>query len=506
MATIEKRLSSKIDENGKCQILIRFFHGKVNQREKSGIYILPKHFRYFVNRDAARKEGVKIPEKVTSVTKDEAVKLGYPIKDSGEVVIKERGIVTEDGIRIDAPEVVKEKENASSLDKLQTAVVDAFNELKGGDIPADFLKTVIYKFHNPGKDVPGNNEDPKKTIYQLADEYLERKRFSDGVFRGFKVLLRDMARYEAFCRKTGRNRKRFEWNVHRVTLRDIEDFESYLRNERALAEENPEVFEELLKDYPLEISAKHKSPKLVDRGDNTLHKLLSAMKTFWKQWILDRGISSNNPFASYKMPTERYGTEPYYLTLEERNKLADFDFGDNKDLEIQRDIFVFHCLTGCRVRDLLRLTSANITDNILTYTPSKTRKSTKQPKNPRVPLTSRAQELIKKFEGVDAAGRLFPFKPAQKYNDAIKKVLEVAGIDRNVSIVNGLTGEIEIHPIYELASSHMARRTFCGLLYRQVKDPNLIGRMSGHVEGSRAFARYRRIDDDDLREAIYKME
>ena len=35
-----------------------------------------------------------------------------------------------------------------------------------------------------------------------------------------------------------------------------------------------------------------------------------------------------------------------------------------------------------------------------------------------------------------------------------------------------------------------------GNLYKQVKDPNLVGKLSGHAEGSRAFARYRDIDDE----------
>lgn len=47
-----------------------------------------------------------------------------------------------------------------------------------------------------------------------------------------------------------------------------------------------------------------------------------------------------------------------------------------------------------------------------------------------------------------------------------------------------------------MASSHMARRTFIGNLYKQVKDPNLIAQLSGHVEGSAAFARYRDIDEE----------
>lgn len=35
-------------------------------------------------------------------------------------------------------------------------------------------------------------------------------------------------------------------------------------------------------------------------------------------------------------------------------------------------------------------------------------------------------------------------------------------------------------PLYEVASSHRARRTFIGNIYKKVKDPNLIGALSGH--------------------------
>lgn len=48
----------------------------------------------------------------------------------------------------------------------------------------------------------------------------------------------------------------------------------------------------------------------------------------------------------------------------------------------------------------------------------------------------------------------------------------------------------------------MARRTFIGNLYKEVKDPNLIGSMTGHVEGSRSFARYRDITDDTKKEVV----
>ena len=77
----------------------------------------------------------------------------------------------------------------------------------------------------------------------------------------------------------------------------------------------------------------------------------------------------------------------------------------------------------------------------------------------------------------------------------INTVLKMAGIDRIVTILNPLTRKEKQHPIYEIASSHRARRIFIGNLYKKVKDPNLVGALSGHKEGSRAFARYRDIDE-----------
>ena len=71
-----------------------------------------------------------------------------------------------------------------------------------------------------------------------------------------------------------------------------------------------------------------------------------------------------------------------------------------------------------------------------------------------------------------------------------------------VGVYNPTTSEQEIRPLNEVASSHLARRCFVGNLHKQVKDPNLVGALSGHKEGSKAFARYREIDKDIKREAL----
>ena len=81
-----------------------------------------------------------------------------------------------------------------------------------------------------------------------------------------------------------------------------------------------------------------------------------------------------------------------------------------------------------------------------------------------------------------------------------------AHLNRVVTVLNPTTREEEKHPLWEVASSHMARRCFIGNLYKKVKDPNAIGAMTGHVEGSKAFARYRDIDDDVKKEMVSMLE
>ena len=84
--------------------------------------------------------------------------------------------------------------------------------------------------------------------------------------------------------------------------------------------------------------------------------------------------------------------------------------------------------------------------------------------------------------------------------------LTAAGLTRPVTILNPTTREEEKRPLNEVASSHLARRCFIGNLYKQVQDPNLIGKLSGHVEGSKAFARYRDIDEEMRRDLVAMLE
>ncbi len=397
--------------------------------------------------------------------------------------------------RIITEEIKDARQQADNLAKLLSHINAAWEAADKNIITKDWLADVVDKYNFPEKYAPKEEQEEVKDIYDLFKDYLADKKFSIDFEKGNMVMLRSVVRYEMFVRAT--DNKEFVFDINTIDKDTIEDYRDYIANEKQLSEEHPQLFKRIFASYPANV--KKGNNTIEDRGSNAVFKLMKKLKAFFS-WLNKKGITSNMPFVGVELGKEQFG-EPYYITLEERNLIASAPM-PTKHLETQRDIFIFHCFVGCRVSDLIKLSAANVTDGILTYTPHKTKDEGQQALQARVPLHSVAQELIKRYEGKDTKGRLFPFITPQKYNDAIKDIFTVTGIIRNVEVRNALTGETEIRPINEVASSHLARRTFCGNLYSKVQDPNLIGKMSGHVEGSKAFTRYRKIEDKTLKDTI----
>lgn len=344
---------------------------------------------------------------------------------------------------------------------------------------------------------PEKYQKPKDNFFDLMSLYLEKRRLSEPREKNFLVLVRALKRYELFY-QIYNNKPEFKLSIDTINSNTIEDFEDFFRNEHSIYNEYPHIY----KLIPPVVNTKQKKTKPQLRGNNTICALLGKFRAFYN-WCNSQEITSNRPFDKYNGLTEKYG-KPYFISLEERNLIADYDLSKFPCLEVQRDIFIFQCLIGCRVSDLLGMTNANIIDEAVEYIPHKTMNETPDPVN--VPLNERAKALVKKYENIDSKGRLFPFISAQKYNDSLKEIFSLCGITRIVTILNPTTGKEEKRPINELASSHLARRTFVGNLYKQVKDPSLIGALSGHKEGSKAFARYRNIDDDMKKELVQLIE
>jgi len=456
MATIYLKLSRRVQQDTKMsEIIIRLRNGKdYDILVKSGLFITADNFK------------------------------------NGDLVVNRRKV----GNDVEYHEVVQEK-----LEELKRHILNSVNGKDKEQITKDWLADLIDRFVHPEKYKTLEEKEHGKSFFELFDEFLADKNFSNDRKRGMQVLKRDVWRYMKFQQEVCK-RQDFTFNVNDVTKFDIDDFRDYLENEKTLMARHKRLFKQMIDEQPNGIRKGHSDIEV--RGLNTIVTLMKKLRSFFS-WCYEKGKTKNRPFDGVKIGSEKYGT-PYYISPSERDQIANTTM-PTQHLETQRDIFVFHCFVGCRVSDLVKLTKDNITDGVLIYTPHKTKDDGEQAVQARVPLHPKAVELINKYKGKDKKGRLFPFISAIKYNVAIKEIFALVGITRKVEVRNAKTGEMELRPINELASSHIARRTFVGNAYKQVADPNIIGKMSGHVEGSKAFARYRDIDDETLKDVISKI-
>jgi integrase len=336
---------------------------------------------------------------------------------------------------------------------------------------------------------PEKYESAEKSFFDIFDEFLMKQQISKSRKNNFRLVIRALKRYELYVRETEREKKDFSLSLDTVTPDTLQSISDFFKSEHVYCN----VFKQLYEVFP-----EYRKPK--PRGQNTINDMMKKIRTFFI--YANDGLTSNNPFRKFKIEECIYGT-PYYISIDERNALYRTDMSNTPELETQRDIFIFQCVIGCRIGDLYKLTKKNVINDAIEYIARKTRDS--KPVTVRVPLNSIAKEILRKY--ADCCGdSLLPFVDGKKYNAAIKTAFGTAGITRQVTILDSLTRESAVKPINEAASSHLARRCFIGNLYKQVKDPNLVGSLSGHTEGSRAFARYRQIDEDMKKELVKMLE
>lgn len=127
------------------------------------------------------------------------------------------------------------------------------------------------------------------------------------------------------------------------------------------------------------------------RGENYMSGVFKEVRAFFN-WAYKNKIIDSFPFEGFEMPSEQYGS-PVYLTLDDVDVIAKADFWDDKELEIQRDIFVFQCNVGCRIGELLRLKKRDIINGAVEHIPTKTIKE--RAKTVVVPLNAIAMSIVK---------------------------------------------------------------------------------------------------------------
>lgn len=353
---------------------------------------------------------------------------------------------------------------------------------RGAD--SKWLQSLIEEYHHPYINSRGGNRSEEYHLVYQIQKYLDETPLAAQSQKHHRNNIKKLTRYERFQHEV-MHRRGFRLCIDTITADDLREFKKWLQEEHLLAEQFPLFYQNI------------KPRTYQARSENAIAGCFYRLRTVIK-WCIKKGLTRNNPFDQYQVGRQIFG-DPFYLTFEERDKVyyAELEGLPASD-KVYRDLFMFQCLIGCRVSDLNRLTKANIVDGFIEYIPHKTK--LEHANTVRVPLNQKALDILERYKDLDEA--LLPRFTLINYNKRIKRILEAVGIDRVVRTLNPKTRQDEAHPLYEVASSHTARKTFIGNLYKQVKDPNLIASMSGHSEGSRAFARYRKIDDEMKKELV----
>ena len=345
-------------------------------------------------------------------------------------------------------------------------------------ITTSTVKEILDVKLNKAKNQVPDEDEVDKSLWGLFELFTKEPSVSEGRRVIYRNSFNNFKRFE----DSRRRKIKFE----DCTPRLIAEFEEFLKND----DDSDGKYDHL-----------HPRQRPRKKGLNTRIKILKILACFFKWADKNYGIGVN-PFTSYKIERESFDT-PICLTKEERDAL--YDYQPSKPyLERVRDMFYVQCCIGCRVGDFFTLTKANLKKKgtVLQYVPQKTIRETSRVCN--VPLTPKVQSILAKYDMPD--GSILPFISPQKYNDYIGELLQEAEIDRKVMVVNRVTFEAEQKPLYEVITSHSARKTFIDILMKKNISESVISSMSGHVKGSKAFHRYYEVDDKQRQDAIKGIE
>ena len=463
MAKIHLSLSSKKDDRGQQQVMIRLFEGsKVNLRGKSRIFLNEDYFHYHINIPETIKIGVPAPESGLANMK-EAKKKGYVLYSHGEIIIptfrQSKYNPTKPAEYIDA-ENKKDQINA-----LVKEIMDSYQTADKTKISSGWMESLINYFHNRE---------------EIERELQEQEELAEEEYKNDHILLNRFEKYidDALISETRRRAYRVTYRILKRFLNIfgfadifIEDFTAdhillfrqFIIDEYKYA--NKTKWKYLYKDV------KKDNIPTEPRVQNTVATKLKMFRAFFSQ-LEDADEIVKSPFkkmgkenreASLK---EMY-VKPVALSLEEFIKVKNTQVPES--LSVTKDAFLVQCALGCRISDFKIMTMQNVAvthDGIpyVRYVPQKTRATMKTVHETKTPIVRFAFDIIKrtgfKFSIINYdSGK-------SGYNKKIKDLFKLCELNREVDVWNEKEKIIEHKPLWEVGSSKLGRKTNVTLMGR----------------------------------------
>jgi len=326
----------------------------------------------------------------------------------------------------------------NELNKITQFVLKEFNKSSAPDqLNNKWLTSKIDNYYKPTKD-PKNIP---KDIVRFIDYYIELRKseVKPASLKKFNVIKHKLQRLEGASGKT-------------IYISEInEDFKQEFYN--YCKEEN--------------------------YSQNTIQRELNIIKTFCK-FARSKGIEVDSELDSLKLPKEKI--DNIYLSLKEIELIENAEI-EQPHLINATQWLIISCFTGQRISDFMRFTKEMIRiekgKSLIEFEQQKTGKLMT------IPIHVKVQKALDKNKGE------FPYRISdQRYNDYIKEVCKIAGIDEEIQGKKQLNISKEnetkkirrvegVYPKYELVTSHIGRRSFATNYYGDIPTSYLIY-VTGH--------------------------
>ena len=320
---------------------------------------------------------------------------------------------------------------------------------------------------------------PEVPVYHRLLRYLEEA-YRDGVIGPgrYAVTLGKARKLQRFLQIKGLS----GLGAREVTPELILEYRQFIYDEYLYAARYPQL-------YPSG-GGRHAPCKRCK--DTTVVHDLKSLQAFFRD-LEESGEIRRSPFKRISGEKRRcimhvMYDAPVFLKADEFRRVLNTPVP--ADLQPTKDLFVLNCALGCRIGDLERLTmdKVAVSDEGIPYVhyfPSKTARSQSTNREIQTPLIRPALEIVRRTK-LNMIGHN-PHYGRQVYNRNLKRLLEYCDIDRRVSIFDPVLEDNVYKPLYEVASSKLARKTHVDMLTKVQINFYAAGL---HREGSDAVFRY----------------
>ena len=348
-----------------------------------------------------------------------------------------------------------------NLSALKKHILNSFNQTNGAQLPATWLQAVIEQYNRI------KVEEVSQAIPELKENFI------DYLLR-YKKEIRDGTRLTAkntpFKPDTVRSRN----NSVNVLLNFMQ--EKHYSN-----------FDDVTMDFYNQFlhhcNAKQYTPQTTGKHIKVLKLLVNQAR--------EEKLHTNTQTTLKSFKTLSAESDTIYLTAPEVRQFEKVDLSVHPELEDSRNIFLCGIYTVQRYSDYHRISE----DNILQLSNHKKALKIRQQKTNTdvvIPISPRLNRILKKY------AYNLPKSYAQKVNEDIKKIGELAGITQKVGHEEQkgiMVVKTKIEK-FKLITTHTARRTGATLLYLAGMDIHTIMKITGH-KSERDFYKYIRVTAEE---------